>query len=631
MQRGKISIIVIGIFIFQILIVKGVFSAPKVIPIEDFFENPKVTSFQLSPDGKQVAFIQPYQGRLSIFIKFLEEKEAQCITKNINKDIYFFYWKNKDTIIYLQDQDGDENFHLYCIDLKTGESKDLTPFKGVRVGLVDALANAEQEMLIFMNKENQEVFDVYRLNLQTGSVRLEVKNPGNYTGYVTDNQGLVRIACGKDTKTGDKVIYYRSNSKEPFRRILSCDYRDTFEPYFFTSDNKKIYAISTLGRDKKALVVANLEEDMKEQVIYAHSDVDIRGIAYSAKQKAILGVSYVTDRVHAHFFDKREAAFYHELHKKLGDCEISIVSEDQQEERFILLVHSDRISGIYYFYDTKTKKLQEMGRLSTLEEKQLAAMRPIQYRARDGMTIHGYLTLPQGMKEKNVPLIVYPHGGPWERDTWGYQADVQFLANRGYAVLQMNFRGSVGYGKEFLNAGNKEWGKKMQDDITDGVRWAIHQGIANPNKIGIYGSSYGGYAVLSGLTRTPELYACGIDLCGPSNLFTLLDSLPAYWRPNIKEFYERVGNPKLDAKLLQEVSPLFHVDKIRAPLLIGQGKNDPRVKVTESDQMVIALQNKGVPVTYILKENEGHGFQKEENRIEFYRAMEHFLEKNLKE
>ena len=351
----------------------------------------------------------------------------------------------------------------------------------------------------------------------------------------------------------------------------------------------------------------------------------------SQKRKVALGVSYVTDKVHIYFLDDQERLLYERLMKKLGNYEITIVSEDRKEERFILVAHNDRNQGIYYLYDARTDTLSLLSSCSSdLHEEELSPMKPIQYIARDGYTIYGYLTVPQGRKAENLPLIVYPHGGPWARDYWEYQPDIQFLANRGYAVLQMNFRGSTGYGKEFLNAGNKQWGKKMQDDITDGVSWVVNQGVADPQRIGIYGSSYGGYAVLAGLAFTPNLYACGVDLCGPSNLFTLLDSLPPYWKPNIMEFYERVGHPEQDAALLREASPLFHADKIRAPLLVGQGRNDPRVKSKESDQIVAALRDKGITALYMIKNNEGHGFSNEENRLDFYKEMEKFLQKYLK-
>lgn len=632
MRKWKIVIILsVWILFVEIVGARSSFSSPGLIPIEDFFRNPEITALQLANDGKQIGFLKPYQNRLNIFVEEVGGKESRRITSAVERDIQFYCWKTPQTMIYLQDSGGDENFHIYRVDVETGETLDVTPFPGVRAGIIDVLTDDDNEILISMNKENPEKFDVYRLNLETGTVTLEVENPGNYTSYVTDQQGVVRIACGKDSETGDNIMYYRQDSQQPFQLILSTDYREEIRPCFFTADNKKLYAISNLGRDKKALVLVDPENIREEQVIYSHPEVDIRGVTMSQQRKVLLGVSYVTDKMHIHFFDGQEGLLYKGIMKKLAGYEISIISQDRKEERFILRAHKDRNPGIYYLYEVSTDTLTKISNVSAdLHEEELASMEPIQYIGRDGDTIHGYLTVPQGMVPHQLPLIVYPHGGPWARDYWGYQPDVQFLANRGYAVLQMNFRGSTGYGKSFLNAGNKQWGKKMQDDITDGVNWLIGQGVADPQRIGIYGSSYGGYAVLAGLVSTPDLYACGIDLCGPSNLFTLLASLPPYWKPSLLEFYERIGHPEEDGVLLREASPLFYVDKIRAPLLVGQGKNDPRVNSRESDQIVAALQEKGIGVEYMMKDNEGHGFSNEENRLDFYKVMDKFLEKYLK-
>lgn len=629
-KRKLLSMITLCMLLVTVFGVRSGFTAARVIPMEEFFCNPESTAFQLSPDGKQIAFLKPYEQRLNIFIQEVGQQEKRRITTVRDQDIQFFCWKDKETMIYLQDSDGDENFHIYSVNITTGQTQDVTPFPGVRAGIVDALADREQEMLIFMNRENPRVFDVYRLNLSRGTVTLEIENPGNFTSYMTDHHGVVRIACGKDPKTGANLVYYRKDSQQPFQMVRESEYEDTFRPCFFAADNQKIYGISNIGRDKKALVLTDLETNIPEEVIYVHPQVDVRGVAISAKRKVLLGVSYVTDKVHICFLDEQERLLHQGLRQKLGDYELSIVSEDRQEKRCILMAHNDRNPGEYYLYDVRTDRLEKLTSSSNIREDELASVKPIQYTGRDGTIIHGYLTVPQGRDGQKLPLIVYPHGGPWSRDIWEYQPDVQFLANRGYAVLQMNFRGSTGYGKAFLNGGNKEWGKKMQDDITDGVQWAIEQGVADPEKIGIYGSSYGGYAVLAGLAFTPERYACGVDLCGPSNLFTLLASLPPYWKPSIIEFYERVGHPQEDARCLREASPLFYADKIKVPLLVGQGKNDPRVTIKESNQMIEALRQRGLAVTYLVKNNEGHGFRKEENRLDFYREMESFLEKYLK-
>lgn len=603
---------------------------PLRIPIQDFFRNPEIAGYHISPDGKNLAFLQPHEHRMNVFVRPVDKVEARQVTNAVDRDIYHYFWKNDQTIIYQQDSGGDENFHLYAVNVQSGETRDLTPFAGVRAEVLDTLPDQENQLLITMNKRNREVFDVYRLNLVDGSLTLEIENPGNYTDYLTDHQGIVRMASGKDPDTGNNLVYYRQSADQPFSQIMSFDYRNTVTPYFFTADNKKIYMASNLGRDKQALVLFDPNAAKEEAVLFEHPEVDVSGAGMSQKRKVLTGVGFYTDKLHRHFYDDQTRQLYERLERHLGKDEISVTSWDKEEDKCIVLVRSDRNLGTYYYYDINHDKLTKLGDTAPwLKENALAQMQPVQYTSRDGYTIHGYLTLPKGQDARNLPVIVNPHGGPWARDYWGYAPDVQFLANRGYAVLQMNFRGSTGYGKDFLNAGNKQWGKKMQDDITDGVHWLVAQGIADPKRVAIYGGSYGGYAVLAGLAFTPDVYACGVDLVGPSNLFTLLATIPPYWKTEITEFYERMGHPVKDAELLREVSPVFHADRIKAPLFVAQGANDPRVNINESNQIVDALRSRGVPVEYMVKENEGHGFHNEENRLAFYDAMEKFLEKYL--
>lgn len=320
-----------------------------------------------------------------------------------------------------------------------------------------------------------------------------------------------------------------------------------------------------------------------------------------------------------------------DLEKQLPDIEINVVSSDKNETTFIIRTFSDKTSGSFYIYNKETKKLTLLTDVAPwIKPENMASMKPVQYKSSDGLTIHGYLTLPVGKEnEKNLPVVINPHGGPWARDYWGFSPETQFLANRGYAVLQMNFRGSIGYGKEFWIKGFKQWGKKMQDDITDGVNWLIAEGIADPKRIAIYGASYGGYAVLAGVTFTPDLYACAIDYVGVSNIFTLFETLPPYWEQGRKMMYEMIGNPETEKDMLTEVSPIFHIDNIKVPLFVAQGANDPRVKKEHSDQIVEALKKKNIDVEYMVKDNEGHGFSNEENRFDFYRAMEKFLQKHI--
>ena len=378
-----------------------------------------------------------------------------------------------------------------------------------------------------------------------------------------------------------------------------------------------------------------MKYDLKgnEEVIMSNDQVDVSGVLYSAEHDKLLYGAYVTDKPHYQFFDENFEKLFRKIQSKLNvhESELGINDYNKEMTKFIVSVSSDTVYGKYYYYDSTTDELTELATLSPwLNPNELAEMHPISYKSRDGLTINGYLTLPKNKEVKDLPLIVNPHGGPWARDMWGFNPEVQLLANRGYAVLQVNFRSSTGYGKEFLQAGNKQWGLKIQDDITDGVQWAIDQGIADPDRIGIYGASFGGYATLAGITYTPDLYAAAVDYVGVSNIFTLLNTIPPYWETMRNMFYERVGHPEKDKELLTAVSPVFHADKIKTPLFVAQGANDPRVNKAESDQIVEALRARGVEVEYMLKDNEGHGFANEENRIEFYNAMVKFFDSHLK-
>jgi len=479
-----------------------------------------------------------------------------------------------------------------------------------------------------MNKRVREIFDVYRLNTVTGELTMVAQNPGNITGWVTDHDGNIRIASTTDGV--NTSILYRDTEKDTFQNVMTTNFKESFGPLFFTFDNKNIYAVSNLGRDKTAIVEYDIANKKEVSVLYERDDVDVSGMDYSRLRKVPTEIFYITWKLEHKFLDKETEDLYTKLQKKLPGYEVTVVSNDKTEEVFTVSTSSDRTRGSFYFYEKKSDKLTKLAdRSPWLKEKDMAEMKPIEYKSRDGLTIHGYLTLPKDKEAKNLPVVVNPHGGPWARDMWRFNSEIQFLANRGYAVLQMNFRGSTGYGRKFWEISFKEWGKTMQDDISDGVKWLISQGIADPKRVAIYGGSYGGYATLAGLAFTPELYACGVDYVGVSNLFTFMKTIPPYWKPYLDMFHEMVGDTQKDSALLASASPVFHVDNIKAPLLVAQGAKDPRVNINESNQIVDALKKKGIDVPYLVKENEGHGFRNEENRFDFYEAMEKFLEKHL--
>ena len=598
------------------------------IPMEDFFRNPEQSGFQLSPNGEYISFMKPWERRMNIFVQKIGAEEAVRVTSATERDIPAYFWSGNDRIVYLQDRGGDENYRLYAVSSDGTESRELTPFENTRVTIVDSLEEQDDFLLIGMNRRDQRLFDVYRLNLATGDLTLLEENPGDIAGWMTDHDGKLRVAVRSDGV--NTSLLYRDKEDEPFRNILTTDFRESVSPLFFTFDNKKLYVASNLGRDKSAIFVFDPQTVEHEELLFEHPDVDVSSLFRSRKRKVITGTGFTTDRFRYHFFDEERAALQNELEERLPGDEVVVASMSRDETKVLVYAGSDRTRGTYFFFDRETKDFRKLAELAPwLPKERMAPMKHVSYTSRDGLTIHGYLTLPLGKEPKNLPVVIHPHGGPWVRDGWGFDPQVQFLANRGLAVLQMNFRGSTGYGRAFWEAGFKEWGRSMQDDVTDGVLWLINQGIADPKRVGIYGASYGGYAVLAGLAFTPDLYACGVDYVGVSNIFTLLETIPPYWELGRQMLYEQIGDPEKDKELLKAASPVFHADRITAPLFVAQGANDPRVKKAESDQIVEALRSRGIEVEYMVKENEGHGFRNEENRFDFYRAMERFLATHL--
>ncbi|MCX7767946.1 MAG: S9 family peptidase [Flavobacteriales bacterium] len=602
--------------------------APE-IALEDFFRNPEKAAFRVSPDGRFISFLAPWKSRLNIFVQEIgSAEEPRRITADTVRDIRSYFWKD-DRILYLQDIGGDENFQLFSCNIRGEDVLPLTPFPKVLTIIIDDLEEDPDHMIIGLNKRNPEVFDPYRINVRTGRMELLYENPGDITEWVTDHEGKLRLAVRTDGV--NSTILYRKDEKSPFQEVITISFKETLAPQFFTFDNKNLYALSNIGRDKTALVVFDLENSKEIERLYENDNYDLNGAYYSKKYKKLLGTSYTGwQKTEWYFFDKEFEEMFQKVQRQLPEYEISFVSTNREEDKYIVAAGSDRNPGKYYLFDKNSGRLEFLAESRPwLKEEHLAPMKPIKYTARDGLTIEGYLTIPVGSDGKNLPTVVIPHGGPWARDVWGYDAEVQFLANRGYAVFQMNFRGSVGFGRRFWELSFKQWGRSMQDDITDGVYYLIREGIADSSRVAIYGGSYGGYATLAGLTFTPELYACGIDYVGVSNLFTFMKTIPPYWRPYLEMMYEMVGHPEKDSALLAAASPVLHADKIIKPLFIAQGANDPRVNKAESDQMVEALQRRGVEVEYMVKDNEGHGFSNEENRFDFYRAMERFLKQHL--
>ena len=603
------------------------------IPLKDFFKNPEMSFFKLSPDGKHISYMKPWENgnrMMNVYVRHIESEDEVRITSASKRSLYGYFWLNENRIAYIQDEGGDENIHIYAVNIDATNNIDLTPFENIQARITDDLEDNPDFMLVALNKRDPQVHDVYRLNVNSGDMEMIAENPGNISGWVTDNAGKLRIATTTDgVNTG---LLYRENETDQFKSILTTNFKESVSPLSFTFDNKDIYVSSNRGRDKSAIYKFDLKTSKESDLIFEHKEVDVHNLMRSKKRKIITGVSYSTDKRQMHFFDEWRENIQEKLESKLQGVEVVISDFSKDEKKAIVVAYSDKSRGTYYYYDIDNDSLKKLASLSPwLNEEDMANMWPVSYKSRDGLTIPGYLTLPINYKKGDkLPVVINPHGGPWARDEWGFNSQVQFLANRGYAVLQMNFRGSVGFGRKFWEISFKQWGKTMQDDITDGVNWLIDEGIADPNRIAIYGASYGGYATLAGLAFTPDIYACGVDYVGVSNIFTLLETLPPYWELGRQMMYEMIGHPETEEEILKEASPLFHVDKIKAPLFVAQGANDQRVKQAESDQIVEALKAKGIDIPYMLKENEGHGFYNEENQFDFYKEMETFLNKHLK-
>lgn len=604
------------------------------IPLENFFKNPEKIDYQVSPDGTYFSFMAPYENRLNLFVQKIGSDTTIRITSETERDITASMWAGNNRILFIKDTGGDENYQLYGVNIDGSDLKSYTNFPNVRTTIIDPLRKIDSLVIIGMNKRNPQVFDPYRLNLNTGELTLLAENPGNIQGWMTDHDGKLRVANAIVDGVNNQILY-RETEDQPFQPVLTTNFKETVSFAVFTPDNKMVYALTNIGRDKTALVLMDPKTCEEKEVLYMNDKYDISDLNYSEKKNRLTVVACEGHKdMIRHYFDKEEEEIRKKLEAQLPGYNVGVTSMSKDENIRLIYAGNDRTYGTYYLYNVKENKLTKVADIAPwIKEEEMCAMNPITYTSRDGLTIEGYLTLPKGYtmeNAKNLPVVVNPHGGPWIRDSWGYNPEVQFLASRGYAVLQMNFRASTGYGRKFTELGYKQWGQTMQNDITDGVKWLIKEGIADPKRVAIYGASYGGYATLAGVTFTPDLYACAVDYVGVSNLLSFMNTIPPYWKPLLDMMHEMIGDPETDKEMMEKYSPVFHVDQIKAPLFIAQGANDPRVNKAESDQMVEALKKRGVEVEYMVKENEGHGFSNEENKFDFYRAMEKFLDKYLK-
>ncbi|HEY0043308.1 MAG TPA: S9 family peptidase [Allosphingosinicella sp.] len=607
---------------------------------EKIFGNPTQTGGRLSPDGKWLSWIAPRDGVLNIFVAPASNpKVAKALTSETQRPIRQYYWApDSRQILFINDKGGDENFLLYGVDVATAEQRALTPFEKTRVQIVNISSEVPDRILVGVNNRDARWHDVHSLDLQSGKLTPVIENSGGYAGFLADEQLNVRVAT-KSRPDGGSAFYRVSNNKvdeKPFEEVTLEDSQTT-QPVGFTTDGKTMYWIDSRGRDTAALVAQDVSTGRKT-VVAENAKADIGSALTNPRTGRV--EAYAANYLKNEWTPiggavKADLAF---LEKKL-DGEIAVASRTDADDKWIVAVDPVTAPSSAYLYDRKGKKLTKLYTTRPeLEGAPLAAMHPVEIKSRDGMTLVSYLTLPpgsdpdgDGKPDKAVPMVLLVHGGPWARDAYGYNAYHQWLANRGYAVLSTNFRSSTGFGKKFISAGDLMWGTKMHDDLLDAVDWAVDRGVTSADKVAIMGGSYGGYATLAGLAFTPDKFACGVDIVGPSNLNTLLKTIPAYWEAGKVQFYKRMGDPTTTEgqALLKERSPLFKADQIRKPLLIGQGANDPRVNVAESEQIVAAMKAKNIPVTYVVFPDEGHGFARPVNNIAFNAVAENFLAKCL--
>jgi dipeptidyl aminopeptidase/acylaminoacyl peptidase len=602
---------------------------PPLIPRKVLFGNPVKASPTISPDGKRLAWLAPDKNNvLQVWVQTRGQDDAKQVTQDKKRGIQTYSWTYApDTLVYSQDNEGDENFHLYAVDVAKGTTRDLTPYKGVQARPLGGNRNHPNELLVGLNRRNPRIHDVYRIFLDSGEVKLDTENPGNVVGWSADNDFQVRLASIL-TPAGGLELRHRDGPKGEWKKLLTWGPEDVNGgPVGFTKDNKSVYLLSSEGRDTLSLVQRDLASG-KETLIAANPRADVAGVMIHPDTKKVEAVAFNRERITWKALDEDVKADLQVLEKG-APGEPSIASSDRAYKTWVVAYSADVTPTTYYLYDRTTKKLTKLFTARpALEKYKLAPMKPMTIKSRDGLELVSYLTLPVGVEAKKLPMVLLVHGGPWARDSWGYDGQAQWLANRGYAVLQVNYRGSTGFGKKFVEAGNREWAAKMHDDLIDAVRWVVKEGYADPKKVAIMGGSYGGYAALVGATFTPDEFCCAVSVVGPSNLVTLLKSIPPYWEPLKKLFAVRVGELE-DEKFLKERSPLFRADRIKIPMLIVQGANDPRVKKAESEQIVAAVRKAGKPVTYLLFKDEGHGFVRPENRMKYTAATEAFLEKYL--
>lgn len=600
------------------------------IPREVLFGNPRRISPQISPDGTRLAYLAPVNDVLNIWVGPIDGEEFSPVTDDTERGIRAYLWSHDGShVIYPQDVGGDENWRLYITDIGSGATRDLTPFEGVRAMPLKSHEDHPDTLLITMNRDNPELFDVYRLTLSTGELVKVAENPGNVVGWTPDDDLNVRLALTL-TEKGSEDVLIRDTDAGEWRHLFSWSPEDATvsSPLGFSRDGRSLYMIDS--RDANTGRFVRLDQQTGERhVLYADEGYDVGMVLRDREKRTPLMVGVRRDRLEWVVIDEsvREDV---ETIRGLHHGDFQVISRTDDDLRWVIRFDAPDSPLNYFLYDRRSRTARFLfNALPDLEGYVLAPMEPFSFETPDGLTVHGYLTFPPESERRDLPMVLNVHGGPWVRDSWEYDSEAQWLANRGYICMQVNYRGSTGYGKNFVSAGDKEWGGKMHDDLVRAVSWAVEQGFADPERVAIFGGSYGGYAALVGATFTPDLFRCAVDIVGPSNLVTFINTIPPYWRPYMELMRRRVGDPETEAEFLMSRSPISFVDRISIPMLIAQGANDPRVKQSESEQIVAAMAERGIPHQYLLFPDEGHGFAKPENRMVFYSAAERFLKEHL--
>ncbi|KAK9817826.1 hypothetical protein WJX72_002773 [[Myrmecia] bisecta] len=606
---------------------------PELIPIKTLLGNPKQTSPKISPDGKTIAYIAPSdKDVLNVWTRSVAGSDDRMVTNDTHRGIRQYFWSEDGKyIMYLQDVGGDEDWHVWAQGLDGSAARDLTPYEKVRAQNMLTDKRFPDQLLVGLNKRNPAVFDMYRVDIASGSLELDTENPGDVLGWTTDDNFKIRGATSMNPADGSKTLRVRDSEAAEWRDLITWPQEEEGGPVSFAKDGQSLYIQSSLGSDTTRLLRVSTADgsDVLEEVA-AHPKADLGSVLLDEDTRKVLAVSFNYLRTEWTAIDPQVKADFEVLAREVPG-EINVSSQSADNQTWIVRSLRDDGPSSYYLYDRKSKKATFLfDTLPELAKYQMSKMEGVVIKSRDGLDLPCYLSLPVGKEPKDLPLVLFVHGGPWARDAWGFNPTVQWFTNRGYACLQPNYRGSSGFGKSFLHAGDRQWGVgDMQHDLTDVVQWAVDQGIADPAKVAIYGGSYGGYATLAGLTFTPELYCCGVDIVGPSHVKTLFQSIPAYWAPMKQMLVIRVGDVEADDEVNRRISPLYHIDNIKVPLIIAQGANDPRVKKAEADQIFEAMKAKDLPVEYYLYTDEGHGFARPPNRLDFTSRVDQFLAKHL--